>query len=178
MTTPLTRLVRLAPPVLTPSPVDWGVVEGQLGVSLPQDYKELADTYGGGEFDGHIGLCVPGASHTDADLVVFNDGHMADYEDLWELNGSRPAMLAQEGVLLITWASTIDADDLNWLIRPGERPDDWPIVVLNDDLTIHETFPMTCTRFLADLLAGDIESDILSSGLTPPSHTFRPYRTD
>ncbi|WP_203920801.1 hypothetical protein [Rugosimonospora africana] len=37
-----------------------------------------------------------------------------------------------------------------------------------------ETHPVTATAFLAGLLAGEIDSAILSSELTRPDHAFEP----
>jgi hypothetical protein len=174
MTTPLARLVRLAPPSLTPAPTDWPRAESRLGRALPRDYKELVDSYGVGMFDGHIYLLVPETSVAGADLVEHNDGRMAYIEEVWEDHGNRPPELQEDGTSLITWATTVDADDLCWLVRPGSKPDDWTVVVLNDDLTVYEHFPMTCTNFLAALFAEEIESEILSPQLAPEDHTFDP----
>jgi hypothetical protein len=44
----------IAPPDPHPSHKDWGTVESELGIELPEDYMELIDTYGGGRFDGYL----------------------------------------------------------------------------------------------------------------------------
>ena len=177
MTTPLTRLLHLVPPPAeAPPATDWADVERRLGHGLPADYKELADTYGHGRFDRHITLLVPEDSRAGQGLITRNDGYTEELEDRWEMHEEWPDEVTEEaGTTLVVWAGTKDAGDLTWLVRPGTPPDSWPVMVFIDDLTEWETYPLTATAFLAGLLAGDIDSPILSSELTPPEHTFSPY---
>ncbi|MBY8881771.1 SMI1/KNR4 family protein [Actinacidiphila acidipaludis] len=174
MTTPLERLTRLAPPADRPGPTDWADAESRLGHPLPGDYKELVDAYGPGEFDGHVRLRAPEGPNGGRGLIAMNDGYFEELEDIWEMNEEAPEEIEEEGTTLVVWARTKDAETLNWLVRPGTSPDEWPVMVLNDDLTEWETYPVTATEFLAGLLAGDIDSAMLSSELTPPDHTFEP----
>ena len=119
--------------------------------------SDIIDTYGGG------------------DLVEFNHGHMSDYEALWEIRERRPRELPDGDFRIITWATTDTADDLSWLAYPGVKPEDWPVVLLNDDASVCEIWPLSCTGFLADLLTGALESDALPPESVPAPHTFCPF---
>ena len=54
MATPLSRLHALVPPPANPfySSGDWSLVEQELGLRLPDDYKQLIESYGQGMFQG------------------------------------------------------------------------------------------------------------------------------
>lgn len=176
MTTQLDRLRRLVAPPVSGEDRDWGVAEQRLGRVLPQDYKDFVDVYGGGHFDHHVGILVPQPSRPDSELVSYNDGHMDDIVNLWQITDNRPAELAAEDLLLIAWADTIDADTLNWLVSPGDPPESWPIAVLDADLGECEIYSMTCTGFLAGLFSGEIDSRIISHHLNADTHVFSPRR--
>jgi hypothetical protein len=176
MTTPLDRLRSL-----TPSPADgevhrdWAAVERDLALPLPQDYKELADTFGFGGFYGHIQLIVPPPTGIDSDLIRRNRSHMQNLNDLWSVHKNRPAELSRDDLRLLMWADTIDSDSLNWLVQPGEPPERWPVVVLHCDLGDCEIYPVTCTEFLARLFSQELESGILSEQLDEEEAPFAAY---
>ncbi|MGW0886252.1 SMI1/KNR4 family protein [Streptomyces sp. NPDC002671] len=143
---------------------DWEATQQRLGQVLPQDYKDLVDVYGGGEFYGHIDFLSPPPTLPDSELVTFNRGYMDDLFSLWAISDNRkcPAELAVDDLLLVVWAVTIDSDTISWLVRPGVPPEEWPVVVLHADLEDCEIYSMTCTEFLAGLFARDFESEILT----------------
>lgn len=176
MTTALERLASLVePPTTPPPPADWNRAERQLGNQLPEDFKELLDTYGNGQFDEHIRIWTPDDSSTGRGLISMNDGYFDELEELWEMNEEAPEEFDEDSdATLIVWARTKDADTLNWLVRPGIPPDKWPLMVLDGDARVWERYEMPASTFLAELLAGEIDSGVLTSELTPPDHTFRP----
>lgn len=100
---------------------------------------------------------------------------MDDLTHLWAITENRPANLAGDDLLLVVWADTIDADTLNWLVKPGQSPEDWAVAVLDADLGECELYPMTCTEFLAGLLSEEINSEILSHHLSSEGHMFRSH---
>jgi hypothetical protein len=167
MTTALERLQSLIPPPAAntrPWRWDWAETERRLGYPLPQDYKDLVDVYGRGEFDNYLRLMVGLPNKTDSGIVLFNQGHMDDLRHFWSGLVERPDGLAENDVL-VTLADTIDADTINWVVRPGEAPEQWPVAVLHSDLEDCEIYSMTCTELLAGLFAGEIVSDTLSHQL-------------
>ncbi|MCM2421329.1 SMI1/KNR4 family protein [Streptomyces sp. RKAG293] len=173
----LAELTRLVPPAATPAAKDWTSVENDIGTVLPRDYKELIGAYGGGRFDFHLWLLEPGCENRFYDLSVANDGRMDDFEDLWDLGEEKPGELEEEGSRIIAWGTTDNGEGLYWLIRPGQEPDDWTVMVNEARGPRWEHFAMTCTNFLASLLAGSVRSDILASRLPAPEHEFRPSGT-
>ncbi|MEE4540461.1 SMI1/KNR4 family protein [Streptomyces sp. V4-01] len=175
MTPSLDRLSRLVPPPSAPQARDWAAAEDRIGRPLPRDFKELVDVYGGGDFDGHLGLLVPPPTRTGSEIAGYNDDRMDELNDLWAITENRPAALAGEDLLLVTWADTIDSDSVNWRVEPGRAPEEWAVVVLDADLGACEVYPMTGTEFLAGLLSGEIDSPILSHHLHADGHVFRPY---
>lgn len=176
MTPSLERLRQLVPPPQAPPAVpDWAATEGRIGRALPQDFKELVEAYGGGDFDGHLSLLVPPPTRTGSEIAGYNDGRMDELNDLWEITENRPAVLDGPGLLLVTWADTIDSDSVNWLVEPGLSPQEWAVAVLDADLGACEIYRMTGTEFLAGLLSGEIDSPILSHHLQAGGHVFRPY---
>jgi hypothetical protein len=173
---PPERLSQLVPPPATVArDRPWDRTEGRLGRRLPQDYKELIGTYGGGEFDGYIGLLVPPPVRNGSEIAEYNDDRMDELAGLWAIADNRPAELADDDLVLVAWADTIDSDTLNWLVRPGQPAEKWPIAVLDADLGQCEIYDMVCTDFLAGLLSGEIDSPVLSHQLSPGPRTFRPY---
>lgn len=62
------RLSGLIPPATPRRSRDWATVERQLGTPLPDDYKELIETYGGGVFDETIWLLDPECPDEDYNL--------------------------------------------------------------------------------------------------------------
>ncbi|WP_327287415.1 SMI1/KNR4 family protein [Streptomyces sp. NBC_01198] len=175
MTTPLERLTRLVPPPGRTAPTDWADAERRLGSALPADYRELVDTYGPREFAGHVRLRAPEGAGSGPGLIALNSGYFDELEDVWEMNGEAPEEI-EEGATLVVWARTQDADTLNWLVRPGAEPEEWPVMVLNGDANEWETYPLSATAFLAGLLGGEIDSPILSCELTPPAGAAVPPR--
>ncbi|MFJ8646421.1 hypothetical protein ACIRNI_09880 [Streptomyces sp. NPDC093546] len=165
------HLARVIPPPDTPEPTNWPDVEAALGGTLPSDYKVLVDAFGGGVFDDAVWLLAPHGVSPSYDLLKENAGSR---RGALERSGSTPPELDEEGSDVIAWALTEDGATLYWLLRPGQDPDDWTVMVHEGRGPDWERFPMSCTEFLERLLVtGDIESDILCD-LPADSHGFRP----
>lgn len=145
----------------------------------PEDYQRLIDTYGPGEFDGHIRLRAPYDSACGPGLISMNDGYFEELEDVWEVNGETPPAIedAEAGTTLVVWARTKDGDTLNWVVPPGTAAEAWTVLVLDADATAWEPYEMSATDLLARLLAAEVDSGILSSELTPTRHLFQPAAT-
>ncbi|MEV5607268.1 hypothetical protein [Streptomyces sp. NPDC052225] len=79
----LARLTGLLPPPQA-TPRGWAAVEEQLGAELPQDYKELVDTYGSGLFDDSVGLLEPGCPRPRYDLISMDVQCRESLQQLWE----------------------------------------------------------------------------------------------
>ena len=177
MNAALARLIQLVPP---PPPQerskDWEAVARRLGTDLPADYKELIGTYGGGCFDNYLWLLEPDSVNKDNDLVLLTEERDEAFEMLWEMGEEKPAELTEEGSRLIPWATTDNGEFLYWLVRPGQEPDGWTVMVNEGRGEAWEHFRMRCTEFLAASLAGEVQSEVLWSEYPAQVHSFRPAR--
>ncbi|QTD95751.1 SMI1/KNR4 family protein [Streptomyces cyanogenus] len=155
----LTRLTELLPPPEV-APKDWAAVEEQLGTELPQDYKELVDTYGGGLFDENVWLLEPGCPRPRYDLIAMDAQCRESLQLLWDRGEPRPAELDQEGARLIPWAYEDEGGEvLYFLSTPGQKPENWPILINEGRGPEWERHAGPCTSFLLGLMTGEIESE-------------------
>jgi hypothetical protein len=155
----------------------WTNAEERLGTDLPQDYKELIGTFGGGRFDGELWLLEPDCPNPQFDLASDNEGRMEDFEDFWDMGEEKPAELSEEDSRLIAWGSTNSGAILFWLVLPGRNPDTWTVMVNESRGPRWEHHAMTCTDFLASLLTGRLASGILGSRFPAAQAEFRSVRT-
>jgi hypothetical protein len=170
------------------SGMDWSVVETELGVTLPGDYKAFIDTYGRGSVDDHVHVCAPYAAEQWANLAKQNSyAHecvgaeffgRGNWRRDWNLgdaahwNPEREDIPSwfEPGDDLISWGHTGNGDSLFWHVKPGTAPDDWP-VVFKERGPLWEQYGTGFANALADLLTGAIQSEYLSSSLGGP-HSY------
>ncbi|MEC4016973.1 SMI1/KNR4 family protein [Streptomyces sp. H27-D2] len=169
----ISRLIHFLPSPSVPEQKNWPLIESQIGSTLPKDYKELVDTYGGGEFDRCIWLLEPGCANSGYDLIIAGKERAEAFEWLWETGEDKPTELEEEGSRLIPWACTENGEYLFWLVRPGQGPDAWTVMVNEGRGPEWERFAMTCADFLSSVLAGDMNSEILCE-LPAGVHEFHP----
>ncbi|ARF52917.1 hypothetical protein B1H19_00735 [Streptomyces gilvosporeus] len=134
--------------------VDWAAIEGELGVPLPADYKELYEVFGGGVF---------------SDSVYFlgrDEGRAFDFLTQWrvslpvdqdskrgEVSAVEPyAIYAPGGKGLVEWGSTEWADEYFWLID-AERPGEYPVLARAHGVGGWHRFAMSTSEFLYRILA-------------------------
>ncbi|MFI2765676.1 SMI1/KNR4 family protein, partial [Streptomyces echinatus] len=66
----LTRLTEILPRPADPQPApDWEAAEAALQTSLPDDYKELINTYGAGGINSYLLLLEPDCPNRVFDLL-------------------------------------------------------------------------------------------------------------
>ncbi|MEU7824179.1 hypothetical protein [Catellatospora sp. NPDC049133] len=100
------RLAQLAPPPSDIIPVDWDAVSSRLHVTLPADYRWLAERYGGGTFGGRVTVLPP--SELSPPL-------------LGPLQGPMRYMTART----LPVATTSDGALVSWVLDPEEQADWW-----------------------------------------------------
>ncbi|MEU4155180.1 SMI1/KNR4 family protein [Actinoplanes sp. NPDC026670] len=168
--------------------IDWPVVEAELGVTLPGDYRAFIDAYGNGSVDDHLYVCAPGAAQDWADLLRHNSyAHecagpeffgRGNWRREWRLGDAShwapgrediPAWF-EPGDDLISWGHTGNGDFLFWHIKPGTAPDRWP-VVFKERGPLWEQYETGFAATLADLLTGIVQSEYLSIWLGGP-HSY------
>ncbi|MEV6397162.1 SMI1/KNR4 family protein [Streptomyces sp. NPDC051907] len=166
-------LTRLIPP--PPAPVDargdWTHVESALGVRLPDDYKQLAQTYGWGEFCDYLYLRTPfGTSQYNG--LEWQRAHLSGSP---ERDAERyPYPLHPDPGGLLVWGATMDTDRLCWLT--AGTPESWPVVVCSRE-NWYETLPMSATDFVEGWSTGRVGSRLLGDmepDLAPWFNAFRP----
>lgn len=174
VTSALTRLLDIAPAPADPRHKDWTEVERALGVDLPDDYKELIGAYGGSNWDDYLYVLEPGCPNPHYDLLKWAEYQAEELEGLWEFE-KKPAELETDGSRVIPWATTDNGECLYWLVPPGAdaAPKAWTVMVNEARGARWEHYDVSCTRFLAGSLDGELRSDILSSAFPRPSHQFR-----
>ena len=146
----LKQIVGEIPPPTHPQHLsrDWVTVESQLGMMLPDDYKEFVSLYGSGVFDPlELNVWNLSVVKPDVDSIVGQHEFCHDAEDR-----ARPTLLefAQE-VQLYPWGEGAALETLFWAMTgPVEQ---WYVIVSTDDYGKYHRFPNhRTTDFLADLL--------------------------
>lgn len=155
---PLARIVeRLSPPT---TPVhgrgDWTLAERELGTRLPDDFKQLVQTYGLGDFWGRVILRTP---FGDNNPVRLDATFLDDFEsarELWPEQYPYPFFPEPGG--LLAWAVTESGTSLCWLT--DGQPDAWPVVIWSRD-DAYERFDCGAAEFLEGWISGRIISALL-----------------
>ncbi|MFC8765752.1 SMI1/KNR4 family protein, partial [Streptomyces sp. NPDC057193] len=85
-------------------PLSAALADGAARLALPQDYKDLIDTYGGGVFDETIWILEPDCADQDYDLVAVAAEQAEVLENLWGGGEPKPAELAADGTNVLPFA--------------------------------------------------------------------------
>lgn len=173
MNSAVERLMRLVPPPQPPAARDWPSVAEVLGVSLPADYRDLVDAYGGGRFDGYLWVLEPGCPNENYDLVTSERERAEAFGMLWDFGEPKPEFLEEDGARLVPWGATDNGEFLYWLVRPEQEPEQWAVLVNEARGEEWERYELGCAAFLVGALTGEVRSEILSSGFPTVPHEFR-----
>jgi hypothetical protein len=136
-----------------PRGIDWGILESELGVVLPSDYKELAEYYPTFEVCGFFSIGYPqsGSEH------LFLEGISSALEGLLDSYDAGlseyPPFSCGEG--LIPWGSSSSGDFYYWNFSHKRQVS----VVVGSRSDFYSEFPGSLTEFLAAWLSGDIQPD-------------------
>lgn len=165
------RLSELIPPATSRRPRDWATVERQLGMPLPDDYKDLVETYGGGVFDETIWLLDPECPNEDYNLLGQATERAAVLADLWETE-AKPAELQDPGAQVVPWGYVeVSGMYLYWLRQSRQTPSEWTVILNEGRGPEWEHHATQCVPFLLALLTGEAETDYFSD-LPVDSHGF------
>ncbi|MGW2324374.1 SMI1/KNR4 family protein [Streptomyces sp. NPDC001700] len=138
-------------------------VERQLATALPDDYKELVQTYGGGVFNETIWLLDPECPVEDYNLLSLVAERAEVLSNLWDGGEPKPAELAsEEGARLIPWAYIEGSGAfLYWLVKSGQMPNDWTTMVNEGRGPEWEHHPLSCAQFVLSAITGELRSECL-----------------
>ncbi|MGY1528612.1 hypothetical protein ACW69C_33485 [Streptomyces sp. MN3] len=130
---------------------------------LPEDYKELAEAFGGGVFSESVYFmgCGAGVSFDlpaqwRAGLSAARDGTYGSVSAAGPYDEYTPG-----GKGVVTWGSTEWADQYCWLID-AERPGHWPVLARSHDPGHWYRYDMSTAEFLHRVLA---DADFLPFGI-------------
>lgn len=168
------NLIKAVPPPDKPFEVfrgPWDVIEADLGMPLPQDYKAFARLYGSGYFMGFLGIDIPNTQNPNTRLEwqaqvvcgIFKNDDELPYP-MWPAPGG-----------LLPFGSTDDGDYLFWLT--DGRPDNWRVVVWDRGFGGFEKLDVDVTDFLAGLATGEVLPKEFPDDLLPCSRLFQPHST-
>lgn len=132
-----------------PHTVDWTAIEERLETALPDDYKQIAEIFGCGAFDGYLRLYVPDAPMISFDLVRSTEllaEFALDHSRIYEPYTVYPATGG-----LLEWAGTEQGHKAFWLTE-GHDPNRWPILTTDDAHDKWERFDGTTGEFVFRML--------------------------
>lgn len=172
----LEALLDLLPPPdrPTPTPIDWDSIEHQVGLRLPEDYKQYVEVYGHGLINDELVVLTPYGTR-DYDIV---DGSVltldADRAAAEYFPPEFPYRFFPEDPGLFPWATTGNGDYCYWLVVDGAATVSSPVVVKETRGGWESVwqFDGGMCRFLTDLLSGRVDVPCL------PRHVFTPPRFD
>ncbi|MFJ5640772.1 SMI1/KNR4 family protein [Streptomyces sp. NPDC093223] len=165
------RLFELIPPAAPHRSRDWAAVERRLGTPLPDDYKELVETYGGGVFDETIWLLDPECPDANYNLVDQATERAEIFADLWQTE-ARPAELQDPDAQVLPWAYVEGSGMyLYWLRQPEQKPDEWTVILNEGRGPEWEHHATQCASFVLAVLTGEAETEYFPD-LPTDSHGF------
>ncbi|MET9383188.1 SMI1/KNR4 family protein [Streptomyces sp. NPDC002928] len=136
--------------------IDWNAIEHELGTRLPDDFKELAESIGVGEFSEY--LYVDTSDKLD-DFSVLGD--LASIRRALErrpvaVRVYEPYQIFTPGeVGLLPWGRAVQEGVEFYWLAGGENPSQWPILARLDPSEEWYRFDMTVSEFVFRMLTGD-----------------------
>lgn len=151
----MTALTKICPPPAPlPSAPDWSRVETDLGMRLPQDYRQLMATYGPGEFCNFLSLYYPHAPRAGADLTGPMPARLRQQIVEVRHNARQSWPLPHPPEQLFAMGVTGNGDHLFWVTQPSNKPDGWDVAVNQALRAPCYTFTGTLTEFLLAVVGG------------------------
>ncbi|MGW5425741.1 hypothetical protein ACWET9_00775 [Streptomyces sp. NPDC004059] len=157
-------------------PMNWARVEGELGVTLPSDYKRLCESFGPGEFSEYL------------DVLCVNEGPGPDILKQWracvevaagqETPESPHPLFAPYHIFerdrpagLIPWGVTQMECEFHWLADSGD-PNEWPVIARFVD-SDWDRFDISTTEFVVRVLTDPEFRPYSVAGIFPDPY-FQP----
>jgi cell wall assembly regulator SMI1 len=159
-------------------PVDWNAIEENLGFSLPEDYKELYEAFGGGVFGGEVSFLACDEGQVFDLLTQWRAALAVDQNtELGDVSAVAPHKIYAPGSEgLVPWGSTEWGDEYFWSVD-SSKPAACSIVARVGDSDRWHTFDISTSEFLYRVLT-DAEFrpfGVAQHGLPP---TFEPGSAD
>jgi len=177
------ELTAIIPPPETPTEVpddpDWGSIEIELGVSLPEDYKAFVVTYGSGLLGNFIRIHNPFSASEYTALVPSVRRVSEIYREIKQSEGEDavPFGIYPESPGLFVFGNDENGNFLFWLTE-GE-PDQWSCLIGEGRGADWDRYDMPMTTFLAKALKDEISSTVWPDDFPdqPDDFVFEPFRS-
>ncbi|MFD4689392.1 histone-like nucleoid-structuring protein Lsr2 [Streptomyces sp. NPDC058463] len=172
--TGLNDLTRICPPPDQATAIHWDRIEADLGMPLPQDYKELADRYGPGTFNDYLRFFHPhGVTHY-VTLTGPAPGRIRaqlrkDYDQ-----DTHP--VPYEPDTLFACGATDNGEYLFWITDPATEPDLWHIAVNEARGPGWFTYEGNATAFLVAVLGRQPQVPLFPPSFAEGPAYFTPSR--
>ena len=169
-----TLLQILPPPNISPRTHQWNQVETELHVCLPDDYKQLIETYGCGSINEFLWFLSPFVENEWLNLnkrfKFLKDAHLLSKEVLPQYTPPYNFYDGETG--LFPWAFTDNGDVLYWNFgaTSGE------VVVINSRNWEYDAYQMDISDFLVLLLENKLESKIFPPDFVREENYFSPLK--
>lgn len=137
--------------------LSWATAQERLGITFPDDYKELMSVFGTGVFDNVVGVISPVESP--AALAALTK-EVRERLRLARANEPVPYRLFPDRGGLFPWAEAGDGCTLFWRTDRG-GPNDWTIAFCDADFSEWEEFDGSASEFIFELISGHLHSDII-----------------
>lgn len=139
-------------------PYSWDAVEAAISSALPRDYKELIDTTGALIIDDWLCLFGPERGSSSSDIALLVEERERAWDELRESGVELPEEYFAEGSRLIAFGA-IEGTYFFWHAVSGSVPEDWGVVVVDEDLESWYDFDLSATECIYKILVGDIRRD-------------------
>ena len=154
---------------------DWSAVESELGISVPDDYKDFIETYGTGRFDDFLNVLNPFSKIDNLNLIIQKEPILDSLAELRDTFGEDiPYNLFPAANGLLPFAGTDNGDTLFW--QTNEQPDQWTIVVKDSREPEYQEYKENITSFLAKLFSREIICKIFPKDFPSSAPTFESIR--
>ncbi|MFF1379897.1 SMI1/KNR4 family protein [Streptomyces sp. NPDC058308] len=150
MLTELKRLTSLLPPPGEPTNVSWAGTEESWGSRFPADYVAFMDLYGPGAIEDCLVVLGPEVQNDEPGDGMSSESRTARVT--WDREPKR-LFTPSAAPRLVAWGVTDSADVLCWDAASG-APEEWPVVVWNNDDGRWTRFECGMVQFLGDLIEG------------------------
>ncbi|MGY3200270.1 Lsr2 family DNA-binding protein [Streptomyces sp. TE5632] len=150
----------------------WDTVEASLDMSLPQDYKQLADRYGPGTFNDYLHLFHPNGVTEFVNLTGPMPGRIRAQLRKDHDQGTHPVPYDPDK--LFACGSTDNGEYLFWITHPVTDPDLWRIAVNEAPGPRWFTYDGPLTGFLISALSGQTSVPQFPHGLLGAPARFTP----
>jgi hypothetical protein len=166
----------LPPPALPGLPPAWPVVEAELGVTLPPDYKRYIEEYGEGCVDEFLWVLHPTTSNVNLRLAVQVRRQLDAQRTIREgFPHDIPYALFPEPHGLLPWAFTDNGDVCFWLT--AGPPHAWTIIVNEGRGPLWDSFAGSMTDFLVSVLVRAYQCPIFPNDFPSDAPRFTTERS-